>query len=248
MEKEIKCIRSFYQNDKVASKYIDERFSKPLGLVQHQIQVETIRNVISTYDINNVLEVACGPARLTSEITGFTKGVAIDSSRQMLEIARRRVHHNSHWHFIQGNAFGPGLKQCFQLIYSFRFIRHFKFSDRIKIYKTFNELLEDRGIIIFDAVHYEKVAIIRNLENRGQKEIIYDKIYQNIKELEDELYNEGYEIIELQGLLHHFYFQAAISRIANKLKLDKIGIKLIKSFERYPLGNPLEWIVVCQKK
>ncbi len=51
-------IKSHYRNNAVAQTYIDERFSKPLGRVQHQIQVETINRVIRMYNISNVLEVA----------------------------------------------------------------------------------------------------------------------------------------------------------------------------------------------
>jgi len=243
----VELLRSLYQDDRVASGYIDERFSKPLGRFQHQIQVRLINNAIRLFQSDYVLEVACGPARLTPEITGFTKGVAIDSSHQMLEIARRRVKYHEKWRFVQADAFKPCIKQRFQLIFSFRFIRHLKSSDRIKVYKTCHKLLENRGIAIFDAVHYDKIVFVRNMENRGKK-IIYDKIYPDSKTLENEMDEAGFQILRLKGLIHHFYLQAIISRISNKLKKDNMGIKIIQALERYPFGRPLEWIVICRKR
>ncbi len=242
-----KLIKSLYQDDRIASSYIDERFSKPLGRVQHKIQMESINDAIRRYQIDNILEVACGPARLTSDVKGFKKGIAIDTSDQMLEIARQRIKNPDKWRFVNADAFNLKLNSRLQLIYSFRFIRHFKVADRMKLYKIFNGLLDNHGILIFDALHYEKVGFIRNMENRGQKKI-YDEIYPDKKALESEIYTAGYEILELKGVIHHFYLQAAISRISNKLKMDRIGIEAIYSLERMLLGRPLEWIVICRKR
>ncbi len=247
MRANAELIKSLYQNYRIASGYIDERFSKPLGRVQHKIQVGSINNAIRRYQIDNILEVACGPARLASDVKGFKKGIAIDTSDQMLEIARRRVRNPDKWRFVNADAFNLKLNSRLQLIYSFRFIRHFKTTDRMRLYKAFHGLLDNHGILIFDALHYEKIAFIRNIENRGQEKI-YDKIYLDKKALENEIYTAGYEILELKGVIHHFYAQAVISRISNKLKIDMIGIRAIYSIERIPLGRPLEWIVICRKR
>lgn len=244
-DKEI--IKDYYQDGTVARGYIDERFMRPLGRVQHRTQIETINHIISFYHIDRILEVACGPARLTSGIEGFKKGVAVDTSENMLNIARRNVSNPEKWNFINANAFDIKLNERFHLIYVFRFIRHFRLSERIKLYNKFHELLEDRGILIFDAVNYEKVGLIRKMENKGQK-LIYDKIYVSSKSLEDELFNAGYEVLTLKGLIYHFYIQAAISRISNKLNIDEVGLKVIHCLEHFPFGRPLESIVISRKR
>lgn len=241
------ALRAYYKDKALAREYIEERFVKPLGRAQHRIQVETINDVIRFYHIDNIAEVACGPARLTADVSGFKRGIAIDTSDQMLKIARQRVRNPDKWQFVNVDAFSLKLSGRPQLIYSFRFIRHFKTADRMKLYKTFHGLLDNRGIFIFDAVHYEKIAFVRNMESRGQKKI-YDKIYLDKKALENEIYSAGYEILELKGVIRHFYTQAAISRISNKLKMDRIGIKAINFLERIPLRRPLEWIVICRKR
>lgn len=240
-------IRAHYEDDTVARGYITERFMRPLGRVQHRTQVETINNIIDYYQIESILEIACGPARLTSGIKGFKKGVAIDTSDHMLNIARQRVSNPEKWQFINADAFQINLNKRFQLIYVFRFIRHFRLSERINLYKKFHELLDHNGILIFDAVHYEKVALIRKMENKGQK-LIYDKIYPDSISMNDELFNAGYEVLSLKGLIYHFYMQAIISRISNKLNIDEIGFKVIRCLERLPFGRPLEFIVISKKR
>jgi len=246
MKTNIEHIMSKYQNDAVASAYIDERFSKPLGHVQHRYQLSIINDIIKKLNPKNVLEIACGPARLTKDIRIDSDGIAIDSSFEMLEIAMQRVGKNKHWSFVKTDIFNPGLNKTFPLIYSFRFIRHFHYSDRMKIYEVIRSLLDDRGIIVFDAVHYEKIAFINRMENRGQKKI-YDKIYYRHQELETELKSAGYDILELKGIIHHFYLQAVISRLSNKLSIDKVGQKIIMILEKFPHGRPLEWVVICRK-
>ena len=242
-----RTFRKHYEDNTVAHEYITERFAKPLGQVQHHTQVETINNIISFYQIDRILEVACGPARLTSYIKGFKEGVAVDTSDQMLNIARKRVSNPEKWQFINADAFYMMLNERFQLIYVFRFIRHFRLPERIKLYNKFHELLEDSGILIFDVINYEKFALIRKIENKGQK-LIYDKIYQNNTSLEEELFNAGFKILRFKGLIYHFYIQAAISRISNRLKIDELGLKVISCLERFPFGRPLESIVICRKR
>jgi SAM-dependent methyltransferase len=247
MTLDAEIIQSLYRDDGVASNYVDERFSKPLGRVLHKMQIDSINSAIRSYQISHVLEVACGPARLTQEITGLTRGVALDGSFEMLKIAYQRLKDQNHWQLLLADAFNPGINHRFQLIYSFRFIRHFKLSSRIKLYKVFHANLEDNGILIFDAVHYEKIAAIRRLENRGQR-VIYDKIYSNINELKSELDTAGFEFVSLKEAVRHFYLQAAVSRISHRLKRDEAGVRIITSLERYPFGCPLEWIVTFRKK
>ena len=246
MEKTISQIKSFYRNDRIAHSYIDERFSKPLGKIQHKIQVAIINNTIDKFNAQSILEVACGPARLTTEIRARKLGIAIDSSLHMLRIAKSRINRDANWLFIQTDAFNPGIRQRFQLIYSLRFIRHFEFRERIKIYRVISSLLRSGGIFIFDAVHFGKNCVVRKLENKNQKEI-YDKIYDAPKEIINELKSAGFEVLDLKATVNHFYLQAIISRLSSLINFQKFGSKIIYKLEKVPFCRPLEWIVICKK-
>lgn len=246
MEKTISQIKSFYRNDSIATSYIDERFSKPLGQIQHKIQVAAINDTIEKFNAQSILEVACGPARLTKEIQARKLGIAIDSSHEMLRIAKFRTVRDSNWLFIQTDAFNPGISKRFQLIYSLRFIRHFEFRERIKIYRVISSLLRSGGIFIFDAVHFEKNCVVRKLENKNQREI-YDKIYDTPKKIINELKSAGFEVLDLKAMVNHFYLQAIISRLCSLVGLQTFGLKIIHKLEKFPFGRPLEWIVICKK-
>lgn len=247
MRANAELIKSLYQDDSVASGYIDERFSKPLGRVQHKVQVELINDVIRRYQIDNVLEVACGPARLTPGITGIVNGIAIDASYQMLEIARRRMKNRREWQFVNGDAFNLNFERKFNLVYSFRFIRHLKFIERNKIYDQIREVLTPRGLFIFDAIRYGKPLFLRKHESGG-KILVYDKVYKNKAKLQAELKAAGFELVKLYPCIEHFYIQAFFSRISHILKNDLLGIRIIQFLEKIKTGHPLEWIVLCQKK
>ena len=240
-------IKTLYDRKSVAEEYIRIRFAKPLGAVQHRIQVRAVNQTIRNYKARNILEIACGPARLTTEITGFETGVAIDNSDEMLSIAEDRVSNNKQWKFLNGDAFNLEIDEKFHLIYSFRFIRHFELKDRRRLYSNVSDLLSKSGIFLFDAVHYEKHKCIKYFEKKGDIQI-YDKIYLTQHELITELDRAGFEVLEIKEVVRHFYIQAVISRAAHILRLNAMGERIIAMLENLKFGRPLEWIIICRKR
>jgi ubiquinone/menaquinone biosynthesis C-methylase UbiE len=240
-------LKLLYQEDHIIEPYIDERFSKPLGRVQHCCQVDCVNRIIEEYNVKNVLEIACGPARLTAEIKGFVKGFALDSSDTMLEVAKSRTSKKLAWQFVKGDAFQLNFKNKFDLVYSFRFIRHLKLEDRDKVYNQVKNVLVSKGLLIFDAIRYEKPLFLRKHESGG-KILVYDKVYKNKAKLQAELKAAGFELVKLYPCIEHFYIQAFFSRISHILKNDLLGIRIIQFLEKIKTGHPLEWIVLCQKK
>jgi ubiquinone/menaquinone biosynthesis C-methylase UbiE len=240
-------IKGIYEQKSIAERYTRTRFSRPLGAVQHRIQVQTMNQAIKRYKPRSLLEIACGPARLTAEISGFEKGVAIDNSHEMLNIAKHIVPNNSQWTFLRADAFNLHLNQQFDLIYSFRFLRHFTLKDRRKIYSTVTNLLNESGLFIFDAVHYDKPTFVKYFERKGDIPI-YDETYSKTDVLITELEDAGFEVLEIKRVVRHFYIQAAISRVTHVLRLNAIGEYIINLFEDLDYGRPLEWIVICTKK
>lgn len=238
--------KSFYDQRSIAEEYIETRFSRPLGVVQHRIQVQTINGAIRIYQAKHICELACGPARLTAEVSGFQRGVAIDSSEEMLSIAKRRVQGEHRWNFLQADTFSFSAEDKFDLIYCFRFIRHLHTADRHRLYSIIHDLLAESGMFILDAVHYEKPKVIRWLENRGGPKI-YDVIYPTPDALMTELGGGGFEIVQLIDVVRHFYIQALISRITYLLGVRATGERIIQALEHLKYGRPLEWIAICRK-
>ena len=126
-------VKDWYKRKDIAQKYLKGKFSSPLGKLRHEINVKTINLFLKKSKARNVLDLACGPARLTSELKGSFRGIAVDSSDEMLKIAKERLKSNQ-WKIKKMDAFQVRkLNQKFSLITCFRFIRHFNNQERTKI-------------------------------------------------------------------------------------------------------------------
>lgn len=242
--KEKKAIKNFYKKQEVTEAYIQDRFETPLGRHMHLFQVKQINKSIKEYNCKKIADIACGPARLDKDVTIFEKAVGLDSSPAMLQLAQKRA---PLWQFRMGNAFKTGFKpQEFDMVFSFRFIRHFKYAERKQAYSEMRRIVKKKGIIIFDAVNYDKDYSVRKRVG-FDKYPIYDKLFRK-KELIAELNKNKLKLIKLVPCINHLYTVTFISKVSLKLKLTRIGFHFIKIIEKIPSRRPLEWIVVCQKK
>ena len=85
-------IREAYQDDGVARRYVEERFATPLGALLHDRQSQAIRDVLAAHAGSDVLEIAPGPARLTTGVIDLAGQLTlVDASAEMLGEARRRL-------------------------------------------------------------------------------------------------------------------------------------------------------------
>jgi len=246
-----KEIKKFYEDEEVIAHYFKERFESPVGRVLHRNQVEFINKIIKKYGIKTILEIAPGPARLTTEIE--SKGYILDSSERMLEIARKRLSERklSHrWRLIKADAFSSGLRENFtQMVITMRFIRHFKLKDREKLYAEIKRLLKPGGLLIFDVPNYTIESILR--KGKSEKEYpIYDKLWKK-DEFIAEMEKNGFDVLEMEGNLKIYPVQAIISKI-NKVGLSNLAEKIIYAIDRWRLSRlvdlSLEWLVLCRKR
>ena len=101
-------------------------------------QVAAVNRVIEEEQTENILEVAPGPARLATELKGVRHGLMIDNSAAMLTVAKHRLEAAgiAHlWKLQKGNAFElEKIGQKFSLVFTFRFIRHFRQDERARLY------------------------------------------------------------------------------------------------------------------
>ena len=73
-------------------------------------------------------------------------------------------------------------------------------------------------------------------------------IYPSPHTLITELDAAGFEVLQVNNVIRHFYIQALISRITYLLGLNAIGEQIIHALEHINYGRPLEWIVTCRKE
>jgi SAM-dependent methyltransferase len=240
-------LQKAYQDDKVARDYVATRFVSPLGALLHARQVDVVRQVIQAHGVKQAAEIAPGPARVTVDVAALLSRVTLfDASAQMLGEARRRLGERGlagRAGLVQADAFRLPVSAHFDLVYSFRLIRHFEDGDRQKLYRQIAGILKPGGWLVFDAVNEVVSAPIRAKAKPGEFQH-YDALLRP-ESLRAELRDAGFEVVSLVGVQHRFSAMmgvqvyvaprsAALARAAMSM-LDRLG------------GEPLEWVVVCRR-
>jgi SAM-dependent methyltransferase len=168
----------------------------------------------------------------------------MDASRAMLGQARRRLEAAGlSWRCVNGDAFALPFGSDFDLVYSFRLVRHFERRDRLRLYRQIARVLRPNGRFVFDAVNADVSAPLREAAAPGEYEH-YDALLTPA-ELEDELAEAGLALRSLEGVQHRY---GALSRaqvlIAPRSRpLARAAMEVIDRLG----GAPLEWIVTCSR-
>lgn len=239
-------IRDAYRDDGVARDYVAGRFREPLGALLHDRQVNTVRRLLADLAPQRVLELAPGPARLTTDLAGHFSGriVAVDASFQMLSEARRRLTASGgRANFVQGDAFQLPIRGPFDLAYSFRLIRHFADGDRIRLYRELHRVIRPGGVLVFDAVNAVVSAPLRAASPDAYKH--YDALLHPAQ-VEQELRDAGFEVTGLDGVQHRYGMQSAL-QIYLAPRSRPLARMLMEAVENTG-GEPLEWIVTCRRR
>jgi ubiquinone/menaquinone biosynthesis C-methylase UbiE len=239
-------IRAAYQDEGVARRYVEERFTAPLGGLLHDRQSQVLRSVIAAQDAPDVLEIAPGPARLTTRVIDVAGQLTLmDASAEMLGEARRRlasVAVDTRYTLVRGDAFCLPFPSRFDLVYSFRLIRHFGADDRLRLYREAARVLKPGGRLVFDAINQRVYAPMRKIADGGQH---FDASLDR-EALAAELAAAGFEVESLVGA-HHRYamlYRLQVLVAPRSAKLARLAMNVV---DRVGGGEPLEWIVICRR-
>ena len=240
-------VKEYYYDDGRAEKYIEDRFKSPLFRLLHEKQVKCVNELLRNHQLKKVLELAPGPARLTTRIQNAEEGTLVDASSAMLNVAEKRlkeIGRNKMWNFKQADIFELALNKEFDLVYTFRFLRHFDEQKRKQLYQRIREHLRPAGWLVFDAVNENISKPMRDAN--PQNFPVYDELYQK-DDLISELEREGFNVKNLVPVQCNFARQQKINLLA-RFPFKWLATLLIQRLEKPDAANPLEWIVVCQKK
>jgi SAM-dependent methyltransferase len=241
-----KKIKEYYEDKEIVGDYVDSRFTTAIGMMEHQAQVDFVSKAIKKYRCKKALELAPGPARITSHIK-IKEGIAMDYSGGMVKLAKKRLPKSlkNNWKIIQGDAFNIKYKNKFDIVFTFRFIFHFKRKERDKLYGQVKQSLKKDGLFIFEAINIKAAKSIRKLVGKD-KYVVYDKLYTK-KELISELKDNGFKILAIEPNTKHFYLEILVSKLTSMIKLNRLGLSIIRFIEKLPAKNPYGWTVLCQK-
>ena len=239
-------IRAAYQDAGVARRYVEERFTSPLGALLHDRQRQVLRSVIAAQPSPDVLEIAPGPARLTTSVIDVAGQLTlIDASAEMLGEARQRLASmtvDTPYTMVRGDAFCLPFPSRFDLVYSFRLIRHFGAEDRLRLYREAARVLKPGGRLVFDAVNRHVYDTLPELaEGRNHFDASLDR-----EALSAELAAAGFEVESLDGAHRHYamLYRLQVLVAPRSRNLARLAMNVV---DRVGGGEPLEWIVTCRR-
>jgi SAM-dependent methyltransferase len=239
-------IRAAYQDAGVARRYVEERFTTPLGGLLHDRQRQVLREVIAAHPAADVLEIAPGPARLTTSVIDVAGQLTLlDASAEMLGEAKRRlssISTGTPCTLVRGDAFCLPFPSRFDLVYSFRLIRHFKTEDRLRLYREAHRVLKPAGRLVFDAVNQRVYEPLRAVADGGQH---YDASLDR-EALIAELGSCGFTVESLVGV-HHRYGTLHRLQVLVAPRSAPLARMAMNVVDRVGGGEPLEWIVTCRR-
>ena len=242
-------IRKAYRDDEESRNYIQTRFVEPLGAILHARQARVLKRVIASTQPERVLEIAPGPARLTTEVASLVRhGVALDGSRPMLNIARQRLHENGgdHWRLLNGDAFELPFTKAFNLVYTVRLIRHFDEADRRRLYQQIRRVLMDGGVLVFDAINGYVNARHRASVPDSDGNIRYYDALLTMDQIKAELQATGFDVISTDGVQHHYPVLQQIQNLAapRSRMLARAAMEVVDRIG----GEPAEWVVTARAR
>jgi ubiquinone/menaquinone biosynthesis C-methylase UbiE len=240
-----KDLRTYYRDETVVSEYLDRRTTQPFNGFLHASQVRFLNRALRQRTPARILELAPGPARLTAELDVTVPIVALDTSAQMLAVARARLRaRNRPVALLQGDAFRlPFADGRFDFVYTTKLIRHFQLDDRMRLYQEIRRVLGREGAFVMDA-QSRAVSLPHRLEKGLESYRIYDVLY-DVDELRSELEQAGFQVLDIEGIARHFTLQRRLNRL-RRIGLSAAARLLIDVVERLPGGSPSTWMVLTQ--
>jgi SAM-dependent methyltransferase len=194
------------------------------------------------------VEIAPGPARVSVDVVpALKRATLIDASAEMLAEAGRRLDERglrARATLVRADAFNLPLRETVDLVYTFRLIRHFDRTDRLRLYREVASVLRPGGWLLFDAVNRVVSAPLRAAAKPGEFQH-FDALLTP-EELRDELGECGFSVTSLQGVQH----RASVLGLCQiylgprSRRLSRLAMEIVDRTG----GQPLEWVVTCRRE
>lgn len=234
-------IKASYRGETVAGEYVELRFTSELQRLLHDRQVAAIQRTIDREKPKRILEIAPGPGRITRAIRPSGALVCLEYNEGMIGEGRAATNGKANW--VRGDGFRLPFGPAFDLVYSFRFVRHFQLADRRRLYEQIRNVLNPGGCFIMDAVN-EAVSRPLRLAHPGEFPI-YDELYDRDR-LRKELHEAGLEVEELVSVQKWYRWQFR-SQVFLGPRAGWLNRLIVRGLERLPRRDGLEWIVICRR-
>lgn len=239
-------IKAAYSGAKLADSYVENRFVGEAFQLLHDRQVAAVQRQIVSTQPSRILEVAPGPGRVTRDLRFDGEWTCVEFNAGMIDVGRAACSKTISW--IEGDAFElsreVALATPVDLVYSFRFIRHFEKPDRTRLYQQIHRVLAHGGTLVFDAVNAVVSRPIR--EASPGDYTVYDELYVSEEALAQELREQGFHNIKFEPVQRNFALQYRVQCLVGP-RSRYLSRALVEILERTSRSPSLEWIVTCTK-
>jgi len=235
-------IKKAYEDETTAATYVERRFVSELYRLLHERQVGAVQQAIGVVRPKWVLEIAPGPGRITRDVRSTARVVCLEYNKSMIRHGRLTSASQAEW--VRGNAFHLPFERRFDLVYSFRFIRHFHREDRERLYTEIKRVLKPGGLFLMDAVNERCSRPLR--EAHPEEYPIYDVLYRRDHLLEELTQAQLVPISLLP--VQKFHRWQSRSQILLGPRSSWLNRLAIRGLERLPRREGLEWVVTCRSE
>ena len=221
-------IKKYYESQSIVSNYESARFAEyPMNVVNEleQIAVDEILKIEKgkVKQDTQILDISTGTGRILEKLVDKGQCTVIDNSSEMLKVIIDKFGETSKLNLVKGDFLEVKVNGTFDIITSFRYIRHFEHKERNIILNKIKTLLNENGLLIFDVPNLKTEVALR--DSIGWEHFnIYD-VFWTKETLESELKAYGLEIVHMVPI-DGYYFE----KLPNKYRQE-----------------PMSWVVAVRK-
>lgn len=189
-------IKTYYESQEIVVNYDTDRFVEYPMSVVNRIEQMLVYNLVGEYGKFRelkIIDIATGTGRILDSLHSLGDCTVIDNSQEMLKIILER--YGKKINILKGDFFDMVLSSTYDVVTSFRYIRHFEAIERNTLMIKINKITKLGGIFIFDVPNIEAELQLRQ-KIGWQHFNIYD-VFWNKASIENELMRYGFKLIEL---------------------------------------------------
>jgi ubiquinone/menaquinone biosynthesis C-methylase UbiE len=237
-------LRCLYKDPQTAARYLSERFGRLPWSVADKYERARVAEIIDKSRPEKVLDLACGPGRITEGVS-VPLGVLADANTAMLRESAGRG--TGGWQHVCADAFSlPFPDSTFDFVCCFRFLRHHYKVEREKILGEIRRVLVPDGRLVFDALNAKmsKFAARYAALNKAK---IHDEKYSP-ETLKLEMNACGFEVESLTPVMQHLRAYHMANIAARHRFFPGLRRRLVELGERVPSRFPFSWVVISRKR
>lgn len=205
-----KQIKSYYEAQSIVENYEETRFETYPMSVVNELERIAVDEMLKFYlkgrpETTQILDIASGTGRILEKLLDKGCCTVIDNSQEMLKVIMNKFGDCKKLNLIKDDFLEASIHNKFDVITSFRYIRHFGNDERKVIFNKIASLLNPNGLLIFDVPNLKAEVALRNAIG-WQHFNIYD-VFWTKESIQAELESYGFEVVRTVPIDAYYFEQ-----------------------------------------